>query len=203
MRAEERRRRIISAAQEVFSRTGLQGARTRDLASAAKINQATLFSHFVSKEDLFTASVIQPLLDAMQGMRERTRGYEAAASADELVRLAQVSVQRHLTAVVDVYPLLVAALFSDPERGGKLYREHIAPLLKERGEAIRGLIKDSISPDLFALATFGIFFAVAMDRSFKCEKGDMCELIRQLTSFVVFGSAHEGAWGELRKTLKP
>src|SRR6201995_2475929 len=79
--ASERRQRIISAAQKVFAQTSLQGARTRQLAKAAEINQATLFEHFDSKEDLFLAAVVQPLLEAMQGMRERAAAYSKASSA--------------------------------------------------------------------------------------------------------------------------
>src|ERR1700758_3572232 len=76
--AAERRRQIIEAAQQVFARANLQGARPRDIAKAADVNQATLFEHFASKEDLFIEAVVQPLLEAMDGMRERTRDYEAS-----------------------------------------------------------------------------------------------------------------------------
>ena len=48
--AAQRRKLIIAAAQEVFARTNLQGARTRDIARAAEVNQATIFEHFESKK---------------------------------------------------------------------------------------------------------------------------------------------------------
>jgi hypothetical protein len=46
--AAERRKSIIAAAQEVFARSNLKGARTRDIARAAAVNQATIFEHFES-----------------------------------------------------------------------------------------------------------------------------------------------------------
>jgi AcrR family transcriptional regulator len=189
--AHERRRRIILAAQEVFARSSLQGARTRDLARAAEINQATLFEHFESKEDLFIAAVVQPLLDLMRGARDRAKAYEAAASPGDMLALAQVISQRHLETTVEIYPLLVAALFSDPQLGKKLYCEQIAPLIRERSAAMQHLVKDGMDPDLVNLAIFGIFFAVAMDRAFTGKTENLTDVARQVTDLVAFGFARD------------
>jgi TetR/AcrR family transcriptional regulator len=189
--ASERRRRIILAAQEVFARTPLQGARTRQLAKAAEVNQATLFEHFASKEDLFVAAVVQPLLEAMQGMRDRAKSYSGAASVKDLAALTRASCQRHLEAMLRIYPLLAAALFSDPALGRKLYHEQIVPLLKERGEVMRGVVKDSIDPALLALAAFGAFFAVAMDQAFRGTEDDPAALATQLADLFAFGFARD------------
>jgi len=70
LRAPERRAQIIAAAQQVFAQSNLKGARTRDIAKAAKVTQATLFEHFASKEELFEEAVVKPLLDTMRGMTE-------------------------------------------------------------------------------------------------------------------------------------
>ena len=63
--AAERRKLILAAAQEVFARSNLKGARTRDIARAADVNQATIFEHFESKEALFQAAVMQPLKESI------------------------------------------------------------------------------------------------------------------------------------------
>ena len=194
--ASERRRRIIVAAQAVFARTSLQGARTRELAKAAEVNQATLFEHFESKEDLFVAAVVQPLLEVMQGMRDRAQAYRASTSLKEMLALGQASSQRHLESMVQVYPLLATALFSDPELGKKLYCEQIAPLLQERGEVMRGVVKDGIDSDLLALAAFGMFFAVAMDQAFRGQKDDLPTIAKKLTELVAFGFARDRVRGK-------
>src|SRR5262245_40719588 len=85
--AEERRKRILESAREVFARCGLEGARTRDLAKAAGINQATLFEHFQSKEELFAAAVLQPLVGLLEGIRDRYAAYEAADTPESLFEL--------------------------------------------------------------------------------------------------------------------
>jgi TetR/AcrR family transcriptional regulator len=185
--AGERRRRIISAAQEVFSRMSLQGARTRELAKAAEVNQATLFEHFESKEELFVAAVVQPLQEVMQGMRDRAQAYRDAASLQEMIQLGLASSQRHLESMVQIYPLLAMALFSDPTLGKKLYCEHIVPLLKERGKAMRSVVKDGVDSELLALAAFGMYFAIAMDLTFRGKKADLSTITKRLMDIVAFG----------------
>jgi TetR/AcrR family transcriptional regulator len=187
LRAAERRRRIISAAQKVFTRTALQGARTRDLARAANVNQATLFEHFESKEKLFHAAVVQPLLEAMQGMRDRADAYSKTASVKDLLALSRSSCQRHLESMIKIYPLLAVTLFSDPALGKKLYCQQIVPLLKERGDVMRGVVRNSVDPDLLALAGFGMLFALAMDQAFRGGKDDSAALASRLADMVAFG----------------
>lgn len=187
LRAEERRKQIILAAQEVFARSNLQGARTRDIAKAADVNQATLFEHFDSKEALFHAAVVEPLIEAMQGMYDRVHAYQAAETRDELLSLAQVSAGNHIESLIEVFPLLTASLFSDADLGKKLYLEQIVPLLKQRGEVLDGLLKDSIDPEFAGLALFGVMFAIAMDQTFKGRTAETPDLARQLVQFAALG----------------
>ncbi len=189
--AAERRKLIIAAAQEVFARTNLQGARTRDIAKAAEVNQATIFEHFESKKALFHEAVVQPLIDAMRGVHERVELYETAATPAELARLAQVSTTRHLMDMIEIFPLLTVALFSEPEQGRKLYREEIAPLIRQRGEVLRPLVKDGIDPRFVGLVNFGMLFAVAMDRHLGDGRGDLSALAIQFNRLSTSGFARE------------
>jgi AcrR family transcriptional regulator len=187
LRAEERRRLIIQAAQEVFARSNLQGARTRDIAKAADINQATLFEHFESKEALFHEAVVNPLIEAMRGMQERAQAYQAAESLDELLSLAEASAETHVESLVQVFPLLTAALFSDAELGRKLYNEQILPLLKQRGEILDGILRETVEPEFAGLALFGVLFAVAMDQTFRGRTHEPADLARQVVQFSGLG----------------
>jgi AcrR family transcriptional regulator len=47
--------RILQAATDLFSEVGFSGASTRDIARMAAVNDATVYRHFSSKKDLFTA----------------------------------------------------------------------------------------------------------------------------------------------------
>ena len=191
--AAERRKSIIAAAQEVFSRSNLKGARTRDIAAAAAVNQATIFEHFESKEALFQEAVVQPLIDAMRGMRARREVYDTASSHEELADLAQESATRHVADMIDIFPLFTAALFSDPDLGRELYREHLAPILRQRGDILEGLVRDGLDLDFVALANFGITFAIALDRHFGDEttQPDLSEVARQFTRLSTGGFARD------------
>ena len=170
--AAERRRRILEAAREVFSRAHLKGARTREIAKAAAVNQATIFEHFASKEALFHEAVVQPLIDAMRGMHQRKEVYRTAATPDEMAALAHASAERHLADMVEIFPLFTAALFSDPDLGRQLYREHIAPLIRARGDILEGLTRDGLDLDFVGLANFGMLFAIALDHHFGDDRAD-------------------------------
>jgi AcrR family transcriptional regulator len=185
--AKERRKLIIEAAQQVFARSNLQGARTRDIAKAAEVNQATLFEHFDSKEELFHAAVVEPLLEAMRGMQGETQSYEAAESLDEILQLAQGSAERQVEIMTEIVPLFTAALFSDLELGKKLYREQIVPILEERAAAILRIVKPGLDPQLVQLALFGMIFAVAMDQTLGETKADTALLAEHLTRIAVTG----------------
>ena len=63
--ADERRQQIVSSARKVFVAQGLGGARTRDIAAEAGVNEALLYRHFASKEELFEAAVVEPLQSAV------------------------------------------------------------------------------------------------------------------------------------------
>lgn len=54
---EERRRRIIESAATLFSRRGFRGTTTREVAQAVGVSEATVFKHFATKEDLYTAII--------------------------------------------------------------------------------------------------------------------------------------------------
>jgi AcrR family transcriptional regulator len=196
--AAERRRLIIAAAQEVFARSTLKGARTREIAKAASVNQATIFEHFESKEALFHEAVVQPLIDAMRGMHARKEVYETATGPDEMARLAQASAERHVGDMVAIFPLLTAALFSDPELGAELYREQIAPLIHARGEILEGLTRDGLDLDFVGLAIFGMQFALALDHHFgggelSGGQADLSHAAEQFTRMATGGFARKGS----------
>ncbi len=187
MPAEQRRKQILEVSREVFGRLGLNGARTRDLTQAAGINQATLFEHFRSKDELFAEAVVQPLVDTIEGARDRAEAYTTATSDEDLRPLLQKGMEQNLRSMVEMYPLLLQALASDREMGEKLYREQISPLLNAQATIVKELIDDSIDPELMQLASFGIFFAVAMDQTLGEEPRDLSDVARQLVELIVYG----------------
>jgi AcrR family transcriptional regulator len=55
--AQDRRLQLIHAAMRLFAVQGFDGTTTREIAEAAGVNEAIIFRHFSSKEDLYWAVV--------------------------------------------------------------------------------------------------------------------------------------------------
>ena len=54
---EELRRLIIESSATLFSRHGFRGTTTREIARAVGVSEATVFKHFSTKEDLYSAII--------------------------------------------------------------------------------------------------------------------------------------------------
>ncbi len=55
MSGEERRRQLIRVAMRLFSQKGFTGTTTKEIAAAANVNEAIIFRHFATKDDLYAA----------------------------------------------------------------------------------------------------------------------------------------------------
>ncbi|WP_395336410.1 TetR/AcrR family transcriptional regulator [Novosphingobium sp. BL-8H] len=189
--AAERRVEIIAAAQAEFIRANFAGARTREIADAAGVNQATLFKHFPTKEDLFEAAVMRPLIEAMEGMHGRIETYRTARTPAEMGELARESTIRHLEDMQRILPLLTTALFSDLESGRRVFQQQLEPLIRARGEVLSPLAKDGLSPEFLGLASFGMMFAVALERWFNGRTDELAATASQFNQLYTAGFARE------------
>jgi AcrR family transcriptional regulator len=91
--------RILATATELFARFGYNGVSTRDVASAAQVNEVTVYRHYPRKHDLYLA-VLEAELQQL-----RFRG-------DLLARIAEASDGR--TALVRAFELLTKTLMHKP-----------------------------------------------------------------------------------------
>jgi TetR/AcrR family transcriptional regulator len=57
LNAPDRRRQLIEAAMDLFSRKGFAGTTTKEIALAAGVSEAIIFRHFATKRDLYTAII--------------------------------------------------------------------------------------------------------------------------------------------------
>lgn len=55
--AEDRKEQILNVAMSLFARRGFEGTTTRQIAEMAHVNEAIIFRHFPSKEDLYWAII--------------------------------------------------------------------------------------------------------------------------------------------------
>ncbi len=55
--SEQRRAQILKVATELFAARGFEGTTTREIARRARVNEAILFRHFTTKEELYWAVI--------------------------------------------------------------------------------------------------------------------------------------------------
>ena len=84
-RADLTRERILEAAEAAFARRGLSGTRVREIAAAAQVTAAALYTYFPSKSGLYKAVLergLQPLLAIMTESSDGPGGPEAGSRVD-------------------------------------------------------------------------------------------------------------------------
>lgn len=81
--AADRREQILSVATRLFARQGFQGTTTRQISQHANVNEALIFRHFPSKDELYWA-VIQRQIESVSP-RERLQEELDPAADDRQV----------------------------------------------------------------------------------------------------------------------
>jgi AcrR family transcriptional regulator len=188
--APERRRGILATAREVFVRVGPEGARTRELAKMAGVNEATIFKHFPNKQALFLAAVIEPLQEAMKNARERSEVFQKARGAARKA-LGLASARQTLASAEELYPMLAMGLFADRETGRKLYCDHVYPMLRERGEAIQDAVREGVDGEFLSIVIFGIALAISTDCALRDVPMDVEYLARQMSNILQNGAVSD------------
>lgn len=77
--AETRRRQILLAAIRLFAERGFRGTTTKEIASAAGVNEALIFRHYATKEELYNAILDFKTSQAEAGLDYRIGGLRHAA----------------------------------------------------------------------------------------------------------------------------
>ena len=115
-RSVETRAAILSAAEQVFAKAGLAGARTDDIAAAAGVNKALLYYYFKSKRGLYEAV----LDDHFREFNRRALAVLAAPDAARTVLLRYVSLYFDFISTRHRYASLYAQMMT--ARGQPLER---------------------------------------------------------------------------------
>ena len=96
---------------ELFARKGFRGTTTRDLATHAEINEAIIFRHFNTKEELYRAIIEYKVAEDRDGRREE---FERLASAKDdqqfFQAVGRAILQKHETDTTFMRLLLFSAL---------------------------------------------------------------------------------------------
>jgi AcrR family transcriptional regulator len=164
MSATARREQLCVAARDEFVRRGYRNATTLSVANAAGVSDALVLKYFGSKEGLFRAAVVDPLLGLLEAQMADNRARVLGGEPMD-VPAAVVAVRTFLLAWADLVReergALVSLLgdvrdFPDvAEHLGVLFREHIdhlAETLRPRAGTVLYREFDSRAATYLAIA---------------------------------------------------
>ena len=157
--ARDRRLQIMEAAKELFARQGFEGTTTRQIAESARVNEAIIFRHFPSKEDLYWAIIDreselagwQPALERQLSSGASDREILAGIAEDILARRAQDG---------SLSRLLLFSALENQRRSQRFFQTHVVAYYELIAEYIRGRIEEgafrAVNPLLAARGFVGM-----------------------------------------------
>lgn len=165
MSGEERRTQIITVAAQIFSKQGFTSTTTKEIAHAADINEAVIYRHFRSKEELYDAA-IDFYIDEVQKLY--TGVISAPLALEELLYAVGCRVLNFTNANVHLTRMMLFSGLEDHRASDRFLAavtSRIINLIIERFaiEQKKGTIRNDIEPRLCALQFVGtmLFFNIA------------------------------------------
>jgi AcrR family transcriptional regulator len=95
--ASERRAQILEVARAAFMRAGYRGTTALEIGREAGVSEKLVLKHFGSKEALFRAAVVEPLLALMTAANEDARARMSGVPGDDSPEQAFQRVHRFLS----------------------------------------------------------------------------------------------------------
>lgn len=191
MSRSERRAQILVSATAVFTEMGA-GARVRDIAEVAGVNDALLYQHFRSKEELFEAAVIEPLDRAVAGMVNKAVELPIDPTGAAQYEAARSFMRDLLEVLCDSARLLTIVLASDRLSADSFYRDRFVPVI----DVMVSMVERNLplwshrpfDPKIATKASFGMCWGLAMDQAFGFgEDIDVVAVADELTAILFFG----------------
>lgn len=196
--ADARKEQIVAAARRVFVRSGLAGARTKDIAAEAGINEALLYRHFSSKEELFEAAVGGPLEAAVAAVIAFSGEPppEFDATGEHMHARTKSFVRDLLGAMDEISPLLGIMLFGDSGTASRYFRERIAPSLDSVSDVVVANLAAwqhrDFDPALVVESVFGMVWFHALTDRLTGRTSDPDAVAEQITSMLLYGLGQPG-----------
>lgn len=157
--APDRRKKLLTAALELFSRQGYRGTTTREIARRAGVSEALLFRHFPNKEDLYW-SVLEEQCAVSTGRQNLDTLFRAGQ--DDTATFAAIAGDLLTRNFSDsrLYRLLLFCALEDHELSHRFFRRYIWDYYTGVAEHIRRRIAEGafrdVDPMLAARAFIGM-----------------------------------------------
>ena len=132
-RRDESRAKILAAAEQIFAREGLAGARTDAIAAAAGVNKALLYYYFRGKEDLYEAVIEEHL----KGFNQQALAVLTAPGSARTLLLSYVNLHFDFVSQRQQHaPLFQQLMMKNGKPPERLLAKYIVP----RAAAVQALL---------------------------------------------------------------
>jgi AcrR family transcriptional regulator len=152
----DRRQQIVDVATQLFARQGYEGTTTRQIAESAEVNEAIIFRHFSTKEDLYWAVIEDQC--RMRAGREKLEQALGSGQNDEQIFTSIAS--EFLSRDATLPRLLLFSALERHEVSQRFFKVHVASYYEILGDYIRRRIEDGafreVDPILGARSFFGM-----------------------------------------------
>jgi AcrR family transcriptional regulator len=138
--ARDRRLQIMEAAKELFARQGLEGTTTRQIAQRARVNEAIIFRHFPSKEDLYWAIIDHQCEEGGWQQALRRRLTSGGSDREVFSGIAEEILLRR-TRDSSLSRLLLFSALENQRRSQRFFQTHVVAYYELIAEYIRGRIE--------------------------------------------------------------
>lgn len=167
-KSHETEDKLLQAALELFSEKGYLGATTKEIAKRAGVSELTLFRHFKSKENLFTAVLNR--YSFLPKLRELLKEIEGKPLEKALLEIAQAFLLR-LRSRKPLIKIMHTELSRYPKEVGDAFKRTIIMIHQELAQYFKtcqekNLLKD-IHPMLLAHNFLGVFFSYFLIKDLK------------------------------------
>jgi AcrR family transcriptional regulator len=156
--AEGRKQQILEVATELFARQGFNGTTTRQIAQRATVNEAIIFRHFPTKEELYWA-VIENQCTVRAGRAKLEMRLAADTDPEEiLIGVADDMLNRDTT----LTRLLLFTALEKHELSDRFFRSHVSGYFEMLADFIRRNVEQgrfrAVDPLLAARGFIGMLF---------------------------------------------
>ena len=166
--AAQRRTQILDVAMRLFARQGFQGTTTREIAEAARVNEAIIFRHFPTKDDLYWA-VIEHKIESGNGHeRLRERLESGAGDVEVFAAIARQILERQAKDTTMSRLLLFSGL-ENHRLSQRFFRTYVAEYYEILASHIRQRIRDGEFRDVDPLLAARGFLGMVVYHSWVQE----------------------------------
>ena len=191
--SKDRKQDILKIAMELFAKKGFRGTTTRDLAAQAGVNEAIIFRHFKTKEELYSAILEHKACEMRDDRFEEIE--RLAAGNDDLKffeAIGRTFLERHEADSTFMRLLLFSALegheLSEMFLTNMARRNPVAQYIERR---IREGAFRQVDPVLGARALLGMFVSYLQWQEIfgqkKAQQYDREEVVRTFVSIFLSG----------------